>query len=31
MSFLEGFFLWAARWEGIEGFLASLEVGANML
>ena len=31
MSFFEGFFLWAARWEGIEGFLASLEVGANML
>ena len=31
MPFPEGFYLWVARWEGIEGFLATLEVGANML
>jgi hypothetical protein len=31
VPFPEGFYLWVARWEGIEGFLATLEVGANML
>lgn len=27
----ERFFLWVARWEGIPGFLGSLEVWTNML
>lgn len=31
MLILERFFLWIARWEGILGFLGSLEVWTNML
>ena len=31
MLILERFFLWIARWDGIPGFLGSLEVWTNML
>jgi len=31
MLVLDRFFLWVARWEGISGFLGSLEVWTNML
>ncbi|GEM_PF-3107364 len=31
MIVLERFFLWAARWEGIPGFLGTLEVWTNMM
>ena len=31
MPIVDRFFLWIARWEGIPGFLGSLEVWTNML